>query len=547
MDQGKKKFQLNWPWNWLLYAVAFVIAGRFIGYLWAALALVACGAARKAKSAPEGGYCLDRTRKRLARLLWSLLYLLFSAGGGVCFYVQMQEDRALWKVEDWVFTVFCAGLCLVCGVLFFVETYMDLRDAFFPAKSRLAQSIRSQLPYPDEAPPVEELFAMVDKDIQENGQWFGRIAIGKEWVFGDDVTAISRIRGVFPRDEIVTRHAGGRRQTHRIMELWIVDDRRQVQCTGLRKPDDVKAAADCLRLRAPEAFFDSYKNMSNFTDQSDEEWQATNRSVTRRRDQRLAREEDRERGRAGSNSQFTLIDLNGQRTSRFDRSTIEDQLTGLKQPGQHFELEPTELIPMPGLAGVALSRLSAGIANQGLTLVITLKCSAEPYTQEAVYKALAKPVSEREAWQTFADLLERRRPPAFDRESGWQPLQAAEQPGQQARAKLMLSDRTGATREYESFTRRDVELAGEGLAEGKYTVVALFAGPRYLYLKAGDQSDGRVTANASRPDPDKLRVFETKCTDRQAKAWLLEMFEGIFDPDFSRWKDITKKLEKETK
>ena len=35
------KFHLKWPWNWLLYAVAFVIAGRLIGYLWAALILAA--------------------------------------------------------------------------------------------------------------------------------------------------------------------------------------------------------------------------------------------------------------------------------------------------------------------------------------------------------------------------------------------------------------------------------------------------------------------------------------------------------------------------
>jgi len=122
-----------------------------------------------------------------------------------------------------------------------------------------------------------------------------------------------------------------------------------------------------------------------------------------------------------------------------------------------------------------------------------------------------------------------------------------EAPRRPALARLSLSDRTGATRDYESFTRRDVELAGEGLAGGKYTVVALFAGPRYLYLKAGDKLDGRVTVNASRPDPDKLRVFETRCTDRQAQTWLVEMAEGTFDPDFSQWKDITKKLEKETK
>ena len=62
-----------------------------------------------------------------------------------------------------------------------------------------------------EAPPVEELFAMVDRDIQENGQWFGRVAIGEEWVFGDDVSAISRIRGVFPRDEIEVHYNVGDR------------------------------------------------------------------------------------------------------------------------------------------------------------------------------------------------------------------------------------------------------------------------------------------------------------------------------------------------
>ncbi|WP_251317576.1 hypothetical protein [Flintibacter muris] len=537
----KKKFQLKWPWNWLLYGVAFLIAGRMIGYLWAALILVACGATRKAKSAPEGSYCLDRTRKGLAKLFWALLYLFFGFAGGVCFYMQMQEDRSLWELKDWAFTIFTAVLCLGGTALGLAEAYTDLRDAFCPAKSKLAKSIRSQLPYPDEAPPVEELFAMVDKDIQENGQWFDRVAIGKEWVFGDEVTSIARIRGVFPRDEMVIRHAGGRRQSTRIMELWIVDDRRQIQVTTIHKPAELKAAVDCLRLRMPEAFFDDYKNMSSFTNQTDEEWQATNRSVLRRQDQRLARQEDRERSSAGSNTDFALIDLRGQRTSRFDRRTVEDQLTGLKAPGQHFELEPVELIPIPGLNGVNFSRLSAGITNAGLTLVVTMKMA------DGTYQAVAKPAGEQEVWQAFASLLERKQLPDFSNLSQWQPLQAMEQPRQRVRARLSISDRTGATRDYDSFTRRDVELAGEGLASGKYTVVALFAGPRYIYLKAGDKLDGRVTVNASRPDPDKLRVFETKCTDRQAQEWLLQMSEGTFDPDFSQWKDVTKKLEKETK
>lgn len=550
MDRGNGRFRLKWPWNWVVCGVFVVVAGYFIGYLWSALLAALFlwwQRKRHPEETPQGGYCLDRTRKRLARLLWSLLYLLLAAGCGVVFFMGLGEDKSAWEIKDWALEIIGGGGFAVFAVCFVIETYTDLRDALFPAKSKLAKSIRSQLPYPDEAPPLEELFAMVDRDIEANGQWFDRLAIGKEWVFGDEVTSIARIRGVFPRDEIKVHYTNGRRQSARIVELYIVDDRRQIQATGLRKPAELEAAVSCLRLRAPEAFFDSYAHMSDFTGQSEEEWQAVERSFQRRREQRLAQREEQERYSTGSSADFVLIDLQGRRTSRFDRKTVEDQLTGLNGQGSHFELEPVEVIPMPGLAGVALSRLSAGITNQGLTLIITLKCSAEPYTQEVVYKALAKPVSEREAWQAFADLLERKQPPVFDRESGWQPLQPVEQPRQQSRARLSLSDRTGATRDYESFSRRDVELAGEGLAEGKYTVVALFAGPRYLYLKAGDKLDGRVTVNASRPDPDKLRVFETKCTDHQAQEWLLEMFEGLFDPDFSQWKDITKQLEKQTK
>ena len=471
----------------------------------------------------------------------TLLYLLLAAGCGVVFFMGFGEDRAAWEIKDWAVWIVSGGGFAVFMVCFVIETYCDLRDALFPAKSRLARSIRSQLPYPDEAPPGEELFAMVDRDIRENGQWFDRMAVGKEWVFGDEVTSIARIRGVFPRDEITTHYTGGRRQSARIIELYIVDDRRQVQATGLRRPDELKAVVDCLRLRAPEAFFDSYQNMSDFTGQSEEEWRATDSSVVRRREQRLARQEDRERSSAGSNADFVLIDINGQRTSRFDRRTVEDQLTELKAPGQRFALEPVELIPVPGLNGADFSRLECGITNQGLTLIAVLKMAG------GLYQAFAKPVGEQEAWKACADLLERKQLPDFSNLPQWQPLQAMEQPRRQARARLSISDRTGATRDYDSFTRRDVELAGEGLASGKYTVVALFAGPRYLYLKAGDKLDGRVTVNASRPDPDMLRVFETKCTDRQAREWLIQMSEGTFDPDFAQWKDITKKLEKETK
>ena len=431
MDQGSKGgFRLKWPWNWVVCGVFVAATWYFLGIFSLLLAALFLWWQKKRHpdAVPQGGYCLDRTRKRLARLLWSVLYLLLAAGGGAVFFMGFGEEKT--EISDWAVWIVSGGAFVLFAGCFLYETYTDLRDAFCPAKSRLARSIRSQLPYPDEAPPVEELFAMVDKDIEANGQWFDRVAIGKEWVLGDDVSSIARIRGVFARDEIKTHYANGRRQSARIIELYIVDDRRQVQTTGMRKPAELQAAVACLRLRAPEAHFDDHACMARFLDCTEEEWQSRERSFQRRRDQRLAEEAERER----------LRDTSGN-----------------------------------------------------------------------IY------------------------------------IPPAQQPQRQALRRLSLSDKTGATRTYDSFTRRDVELAGEGLSEGKYTVVVLFAGPRYLHLKAGGQLDGRVTVNASRPDPDKLRVFETKCTDRQAQEWLIQMFEGTFSPDFSQWKDITRMMEKEIK
>lgn len=294
MDQGNGRSRLKWPWNWVICGVFVVGAGYFIGYLWSALlAALFLWWQRKRHpgEAPQEGWCLDRTRKRLGRLLWSALYLLLAAGCGVVFFMGLEEEKT--EVSDWAVWIVSGGAFLLFSGCFLYETYTDLRDALFPAKSRLAKSIRSQLPYPDEAPPVEELFAMVDRDIEANGQWFDRVAIGKEWVLGDDVSAISRIRGVFARDEIKVSHSGGRRQSARVVELYIVDDRKQVQITDLRNPNELQMAVTCLRLRAPEARFGGYESLSAFTGQSEEEWQAMDRDFRRRRDRRLAGEEER--------------------------------------------------------------------------------------------------------------------------------------------------------------------------------------------------------------------------------------------------------------
>ncbi len=228
------------------------------------------------------GYCLRRTRRQVFRLLWALLFFLIGAGCGVVFFSQMQEDRGAWDLMDYV-TLVVSGVIAVAALLGgLYEAYSDLRDVFAPGKSRLAKSIRSQMPYPEETPGYQELFAMVDRDIQEEGLWFDRVAVGREWVLGDEASAISRIRVVFGRDEIKSRSVNGRVQTARILELYILDDRRQVQISALRKPRELKALLECLRLRAPAALFRPYREYPSFLSMTEEEWEGLERDYQRR-------------------------------------------------------------------------------------------------------------------------------------------------------------------------------------------------------------------------------------------------------------------------
>ena len=184
----------------------------------------------------EKGFCLQRTRGRLTGLAPAALLM---AGGALClyfFYLGQTLPGEVERLDDQMRVVY--RLCPILGagmiLIGIFLAYRSLRDALYPEKSALAQSIRDQLPYPDEAPPVKELFAMVDRDLRENGLWGGKLGIGKEWVLGDQASRIPRIRGVFSRSERHTRRAGKRTQVTYSYEVWIVDDRREQQVTALK-------------------------------------------------------------------------------------------------------------------------------------------------------------------------------------------------------------------------------------------------------------------------------------------------------------------------
>ena len=82
----KKKFYLKWPFNLIVYIVLVIVLRVFAIPV---ILLIMWWNKKQQPDGPDGGYCMDRNRKGLAKLFWALLYLYFGFAGGVCFYMQL--------------------------------------------------------------------------------------------------------------------------------------------------------------------------------------------------------------------------------------------------------------------------------------------------------------------------------------------------------------------------------------------------------------------------------------------------------------------------
>ncbi len=340
-ESPKKRFYLKWPWNVVVYIVLVVVLRIFAIPV---ILLIMWWNKKQQPDGPEEGYCLQRTHGRLTGLLWAAIFLI---GGGLAIWLFLTAQSMPYEAERlkeemsfgyYLIPVAGAGAILV-GIFL---AYRSLRDALVPEKSALAQSIRDQLPYPDEAPPVKKLFAMVDQDLKQNGQWCGKLGVGKEWVLGDAVSRISRIRGVFSRVEQHIRRAGKRTQVTYTYEIRIVDDRRELQVTSLRSKQEVEQAMDCLRRRAPAAVFGVYdsKEYQNLLYAKEEEQQYAQERAYRQRKAQFEQRERKEQERLAQNQVLTLPD--GSVTSRITWDTIYQLL---RQPNQKGETVPFQLVP----------------------------------------------------------------------------------------------------------------------------------------------------------------------------------------------------------
>ena len=533
----KKGGFLRWPWNVVVYVLLFAALRLF------AIPIILILLAVQRKNNPHGveeGYCLSRTRRRLSWALWSLLWLVISAGLFYMFYVCLQQDRAYWETSDYVTLAVCGGGGVLLLLLGIYMGYTGVRDAFFPGKSALAASIRSQLPYPDEAPPVEELFAMVDADLKANGRWFDEVGIGQEWVLGEQANRIDRIRGIFVVDEIKTRRSGNRTNTQRVLQLVLVDDRWQKHITDFKKPQELRAAADCLALRVPDARRGANGQWSAFWTMDESEREAFERDFRQKQNRRASEAAQREILREGPQDMI-LKRRNGDVTSRVSASLVEDVLKRcLRGEESGFELTPTR--PVEG-RGRTFRSLDCFVRTDGGEPQVLLLL--EPASSEGGENlALALAADPRRAEEVLKGWLRREVPDLTD----WDLRRVYETPGaarpqaRKSQAKLSLVYASGAAENHTTFTAEDVQVAADGIVDGTYQLVDLThaSGYQWIRVTAGDKTDGRCTVEATKPEGEELGFYITKMPPREAAAWLTGYPRGEFLPGGRDWKRVKK-------
>ena len=529
MKEEKKGVFLRWPWNVVVYVV-LVIALRLFAI---PIILILMGV--QWKNNPHGaaeGYCLSRTRKKLSWVGWGLLCLVIAVVLFVTFYWGLQQDPAYRETMDYVTLVVTGGGGLLLLLLGVYMIYAGVRDTFFPEKSILAQTIRSQLPYPDEAPPVDQLFAMVDDDLKANGQWFGAVGIGREWVLGDAVNRIDRLRGIFIVDKVIHRRAGKRNITERVLQLELIDDRWQKHTTDFKDPQDLRTAADCLGLRVPEARRGVNDQIDHFWTTDESKREEFERDFRQRQNRRASEYAQREFVHGGDQD-FILKRRSGEVTSRVSAAMVEKALDDcLSWEETGFELTPTRPIEAQGRTFRALH------------------CFAQTETQVLFVlelgdnTALDRVLERQEAMRALTAWLRREAPD----HTGWearqmdQPTKAAQPQTRKNYAKLSLVYASGAAENHTTFTEEDIQVAAEGIVDGAYQLVDLThpEGDLWIRVTAGDKLDGRCTVEAAKPGGPELEFYTAKMSPREAAAWLTGYPHGEYMPGGRDWKRINK-------
>ena len=128
--------------------------------------------------------------------------------------------------------------------------------------------------------------------------------------------------------------------------------------------------------------------------------------------------------------------------------------------------------------------------------------------------------------------------------SFWQQLQR-EQKGQMRNwCQLLVIFGESWHDEHKFFSVRDVELAIDGIHEGKYTKVVLEWGTQALDFFPGVQNDLMVIWCTNNTGKGNTRFLAKEGTVTQVKFWLVNYLKSGVFKEMSGWTDVTVQIEK---
>ncbi|MCI8528830.1 MAG: hypothetical protein HFH82_06720 [Lachnospiraceae bacterium] len=279
----------------------------------------------------------------------------------------------------------------------------------------------------------------------------------------------------------------------------------------------------------------------------------------------------------GAVSQFILTDTSGKRSSLVTSEALREQMRILVESEEHKSFD-IKIVPH-------LSAGEYGLLNQILCIyydtVILAAFLEMPNAEYKIYRKRTEPdlalkwlqqllagsldfseweSVERKAgqeeetegqneeygsWGEVAPSTDEAEAQRESVESFWQQLLSDQSVQLNYWHRLLVIFGESWHNEHKFFSVRDVELAIEGIHEGKYQKVFLEWGMKAFDLFPGIQDEVMVIWCTNNTGKGDVRFLAKEGTVTQVKFWLVSYLEHGFLEEMSGWTDITAQIEKE--
>lgn len=231
--------------------------------------------------------------------------------------------------------------------------------------------------------------------------------------------------------------------------------------------------------------------------------------------------------------QYIFIGVDGKRTSSISPELLRTQLATVIEAGGDAKVVLHILPPLPVSGGQYLDQLH-GICGDGekpLCLIGFLQ------SDDAAKKGMArlKAMELEQAAALFERLLARQSADFSD----WGVLEVEQRQGTRPSYQCLTVFGESWRNDYRFFSDKDLELALQGLADGKYRRVELTFDGIAFHAYSSQEQQAMITLRMLIRQEEQLRMFEKTGTVTQVNFWLVQILdkgtlEGVYG-----WQEVT--------